>query len=146
MSWFKGKSKDRSFSFSKTTTTVSKSVSVNGRRIEFSDGASLSELTEMLAQSGLDQQMISQVLASVGQSSHSATATSSQDAGVKVECGSCSRTVVFGRGSCMYCGSDLTLPDDNAVKSIDQEILESEPVESESISAEAAYQNRLKNI
>ena len=146
MSWFKGKAKEKSFSFSKTTTTVSKSVSVNGRQMELPDGANLSELIDMLSQSGLDQQMISQVLATVGQDSNAATATSSQDAGVKVDCGSCSRTVVFGRGSCMYCGSALELPGSNEARSIDQEILESEPVESENISAEAAYQNRLKNI
>ncbi|MGI9238365.1 MAG: hypothetical protein ACR2QZ_13265 [Woeseiaceae bacterium] len=141
-----GKGKERSFSFSKSTTTVSQSVSVNGRQIEFPDGADLNELAEMLAQSGLDQQMIGQILASTGQASHTSASASNENAGIKVDCAACSRTVVFGKGSCMYCGNTLSLPEKNVARTIDEEILESEPVESENTSAEAAYLNRLKDI
>ena len=140
----KGKRQEKSFSFSKSTTTVSTSVSVNGREMELPDGANLNEIKAMLMQAGLDAQAIESVVASMGQ------VTTDTDAKVqtKVECSACSRTVNFGKGQCMYCGNALKLPADNDVanNSIDAEILQSDPVESEQVNAETAFINRLKDI
>ena len=140
----KDKGKEKSFSFSKSTTTVSTSVSVNGRQMELPDGANLNEIKATLMQAGLDADTIQSVVASMGQVS-AETETRNQ---VKVDCSACGRTVNYGKGQCMYCGNSLSLPADNTVasKSIDAEILESAPTESEQASAETAFINRLKDI
>ena len=118
MWWRKSKTRDSSFSYSKSTTTVSTSVSVNGRQIELPDGADLATVAEMLAQSGLDQATIDQVLATVGNTAEASSSTGAES--VQVACDGCSRTVAFGKGTCMYCGTALSLPDATATRTIDQ--------------------------
>ncbi len=124
---------------------MSTSVSVNGKEIELSGDMGLNEIKAMLAQSGLDADLIDGVVASMGQLPQSSSADAAH-AQTKVDCSGCSRTVVFGKGNCMYCGNPLTLPDALAEKSIDAEILEADSAESDQVSAEAAYINRLKDI
>ena len=142
------KSKEKTFSFSKTTTTVSTSVSVNGKQMEMGKGVDLSDLETQLKAAGMSEQQVSEALSSLQTVQKSAQVEATSDAQVKVDCVGCSRTVAFGKGNCMYCGSPLHLPEENltTAQSIDKEILSGEQTEVEQNTSETAFINRLKDL
>lgn len=126
-------------------------VIVDGEEIDLSDMDGNSNLLELLNNSNLDNDLFSEILNSSSNIKQSVPQKeNSINAIEKVECSSCNRTVSYAKGSCIYCGHKLKLPEsistNNATNEVDSKYLNTDEIESNETNADANYIDRLKDL
>ena len=113
-------------------------ISVNGQEIDVGDGNVDVDIISLLKSQGIDtdmipEDMLSEIAASLRVADKTSSTAVAGNANVKTECGSCSRSVPFGKGSCFYCGNPLTLPQAadsvQASNEVDAEFLNTDKIE-----------------
>lgn len=126
-------------------------VIIDGKEVDISDLGSNSHLLDLLNNSHLDNDLISELLNSSSNTNKNTTLEqNSINTNAKVECSSCNKKVSYARGNCMYCGHKLKLPDSNlnnrTTNDVDSKYLNTDEIESNETNVETNYIDRLKDI
>jgi len=126
-------------------------VIVDGEEVDLSEVDNNANLLELLNNSSLDNDLISEILHSASNLSQNTTKNEiNANATIKIECSSCSRTVSYAKGHCIYCGHKLKLPSStsskNEVNEIDAKYLDTDEIESKEDNVDVNYIDRLKDI
>ena len=128
-------------------------VVVDGKEIDLGDNQGDLDLVSLLKNQGIDMDLIPEsMLSTISNSVAKNIVKPNVNSKVKVSCSSCSRMISYGKGSCLYCGSPLVLPQsaksDQVVNEVDAKYLNTNEIESKDTVADADlnYIDRLKDI
>ena len=133
-----------------STKTV---ITINGKRVELDDSQGGLDALSILKSQGIDiDQFPESMLSEISGMLSTGTINKNSHSNVKVDCTSCTRKVAYGRGSCMYCGAPLTLPEsaDNkrVTNDVDAKFLNTTNIDSDNsvVESDLSYIDRLKDL